>query len=79
MGFHMVQTLDRAVAKVKTLSQEMQEQAAHILLAFAGDDPPALALTPEETLDLIQAQEERKRGDLAAEADVEAVLSKYRR
>jgi hypothetical protein len=35
-------------------------------------------LTPDEMADLIEAQAERARGDFATEAEVEAVLSKYR-
>jgi hypothetical protein len=33
---------------VRALPLEMQEQAARMLLAYAGDEEPILILTPEE-------------------------------
>jgi hypothetical protein len=63
---------------MRALPTEMQDQAARILLAYAGDEEPILALTPEEEADLIEAQAEMLRGDFASEAEVEAVFSKYR-
>jgi hypothetical protein len=74
----VVQQLEQAIAKVKALPVEMQEEAARILLAFAGDDEPVLTLTPEELADLTEAQDEMQRGEFATELEVEAVLSKYR-
>jgi hypothetical protein len=75
----MIKLLEQAVEKVQTLPPEMQDQAARMLLAFAGDEEPTLVLTQEEEADLMEAQAERLRGDFATDAEVEAVLSKYRR
>ena len=74
----MMTLLERAVAKVQALPVEMQDQAARMLLAYAGDEEPILALTPEEEADLVEAQAERQRGEFATEAEVEAVFAKYR-
>ena len=74
----MTRLLEQAVKKVQTLSDEMQDQVAQILLAYAGSDEPTIELTPEEEGDLIEAQAEVTRGEVASPAEVEAVLSKYR-
>jgi len=75
----MIKMLEEAVRKVQALPLEMQEQAARMLLAYAGDEEPILKLTPEEEADLIEAQAEMRRGDFATDAEVEAVFAQYRR
>ncbi|CAM3072881.1 MULTISPECIES: hypothetical protein [Methylobacterium] len=74
----MTELLDRAVQTARALSSEMQDEIARMVLAYAGRDDAVIALTPDEEADLIEAQAERARGDFATEAEVEAVLSKYR-
>ena len=76
--FRMIKLLEQAVEKVQALPLDMQDQAARMLLAYAGDEEPILALTPEEEADLMEAQAEMQRGEFATGAEVEAVLSKYR-
>jgi hypothetical protein len=75
----MIKLLEEAVEKVRALPLEMQEQAARILLAYAGDEEPSLILTPEEEADLLEAQAEMRRGEIATAAEVEAVFARYRR
>jgi hypothetical protein len=74
----MTKLLERAVEKVQSLPLEMQDQAARMLLAYAGDEEPVLALSPEEEADLTEAQAEMQRGEFATDAEVEAVLAKHR-
>ena len=74
----MTKLLEQAVEKVQALPPEMQDQAARMLLVYAGDEEPVIELTPEEEADLIEAQAEMARGEFATEAEVQAVLSKYR-
>jgi hypothetical protein len=76
--FYMNKLLEQAVEKVQALPLEMQDQAARILLAYAGDEEPILALTPDEEADLMEAQAEMQRGEFASDAEVEAVFAKYR-
>lgn len=75
----MTELLDRAVQTARALSPEMQDELARMVLAYAGGDDAVIALTPDEEADLIEAQAEKTRGDFATEAEVQAVLSKYRR
>jgi hypothetical protein len=74
----MNKLLEHAVEKVEGLPSEMQDQAARILLAYAGDEEPILALTPEEEADLMEAKAEMQRGEFASDAEVETVFAKYR-
>ena len=74
----MTKLLEQAFERVQALPHEMQDQAARMLLAYVGDEEPILMLTPEEEADLMEAQAEMKRGEFAADAEVNAVLSKYR-
>ncbi len=74
----MTKLLEQAVEQVRALPSEMQDHAARILLAFAGNEEPMIELTPEEEADLLEAQAETARGEFATEAEVQAVLSKYR-
>jgi hypothetical protein len=48
------------------------------VLAYAGRDEAVIERTPDEVADLTEAQAERLRGDFETEAEVEAVLSRYR-
>ncbi len=73
----MTKLLDHALEKVQALPPEMQDQAARLMLAYAADEP-VVELTPEEEADLIEAQAEIARGDLATDVELQAVLSKYR-
>ncbi|MBV9286760.1 MAG: hypothetical protein JO288_02880 [Hyphomicrobiales bacterium] len=75
----MTELLDHAVEKVQALPAEMQDEAARILLVYAGDDAPTNELTREEEADLVEALAEMARREFASEDQVDAVLSKYRR
>jgi hypothetical protein len=74
----MTKLFKQAVEKVQALPADMQDQAARMLLAYAGDEERLVELTPGEELDLNQALAEMARGDFASDDEVEAVFSKYR-
>ena len=74
----MTKLLEQAIEKLQALPDEMQDEAARMLHAYAGSDEPVVELTPDEEADLIEAQAEIARGEIATPAEVEAVLAKYR-
>jgi hypothetical protein len=74
----MTKLLEQAVATARNLPPEMQDDIARMMLTYASDDARVIELTPEEESDLIEAQAEMARGEFATEAEVQAVLSKYR-
>ena len=61
----MSELLDRAIAHIRALPLDVQDEAARILLLFAGDEKPPIQLTPEEEADLREADAEIARGELA--------------
>jgi hypothetical protein len=74
----MTKLLEEAIEKVQALPADMQDQVARMLLAYAGNEELIIGLTPEEEADLNEALTEMARGEIASDAEVEAVLSKYR-
>lgn len=74
----MTKLLEDAFEKVQALSPDMQDQAAHMLLLYAGNEGAMIYLMPAEEADLMEAQAEMARADFATDAEVHAVLSKYR-
>ena len=75
----MIKLLEKSVEEVQALPPDMQDEAARMLLAYADDGETILTLRLEEDADLMEAQAEMQRGEFATDAEVEAVLSKYRR
>ena len=74
----MTDLLDRAIARVRALPQDAQDEAARMLLLFAGEEGPIIQLTPEEEADLREADAEIARGEFATEEEMEAILARYR-
>jgi hypothetical protein len=74
----MTDLLEHAVERVRALPPETQDELARVLLRLAEDLEPIYQLTPEEEADLAEAEAEIARGDIATEAEVEAVFAKYR-
>lgn len=74
----MTELLEQAVQTARTLAPELQDEIARMVLAYATHDDAVYQLTPEEEADLIEAEAEIARGEIASDAEVEAVFSKYR-
>ncbi|MDR4305097.1 hypothetical protein IHQ68_00450 [Chelatococcus sambhunathii] len=70
----MTELLERAVERVRALSPQMQDEFARVLLRLAGGREAVYQLTEEEA-DLIEAEAEIERGELATEAETEAVFA----
>ena len=73
----MNKLLEDAIAKLQTLPFDEQEQAARMLLAYVGDEDPMYPLTPEDRVDLQEADAEFQRGEFAADAEVRAMWAKH--
>lgn len=74
----MTALLEKAIERMRTLPPEAQDDFARLLLRLAGDSETVYELSSEEEADLIEADAEISRGDLATAAEVDAVFSKYR-
>jgi hypothetical protein len=73
----MSDLLDEAVAKVRQLPQDRQDEAAEMLLAMASQEAEERRLSPEQIADL----EERLASppDYATDAEVAAVFRRLTR
>ena len=73
----MTDLLDRAVARVRTLPVDIQDDVARMLLQWAGEDQPPIALTPEEEASFAESLAQADRGEFATDEDVRAVWGKH--
>jgi hypothetical protein len=74
----MTTLLDQAIERMRSLPPETQDDIARVLLRLAGDSDTVYRLSAEEEADLIEADAQIARGELATDEEVEAVFSKYR-
>ena len=74
----MINVLEQAIEKVKTLSKERQEYAAEVLEQIAAAGDAVYSLSDDERQLIHEGLAELDRGDAASEADVRAVFDKYR-
>ena len=74
----MIKALEKAIDKVRGLSEERQRYAAEVLdrIAEAGDE--VYRLTEDERRLVREGLDELDRGEAASEADVRRVFDKYR-
>lgn len=76
----MIKALERAIEKVRALSEERQEYAAELLEQVANADNDAVyRLSDEERRLVREGLAELDRGEAASETEVRAVFDKYRR
>lgn len=68
----MTGLLDRAIARMRVLSPEMQDEATRMLLLFAREGNSPVQLTPEEEVDLAEADR-----DKFATEEARAVFARY--
>lgn len=76
----MIKALERAIEKIKTLSEQRQQYAAEVLeeIAELGDDE-VYRLSDEERRLVRQGLAELDRGEVASETEVRTVFDKYRK
>ena len=73
----MTELLEHAVATVRGLSPEMQDEIARMVLTYAGDDQPMVDLTPEEEAAVLRSREAAARGEFATDEQVRAIWAKH--
>lgn len=70
--------IDAVLDRVHSWPKARQEDAARVLLAMEAEPATPYALSAEERADLEAALDEMARGDLATDAEVEAVFARHR-
>jgi hypothetical protein len=73
----MTKLLEKAIAEIRKLPEQRQDEAAEILLSIASQDSREYVLTPEQLADL----EQRLAGppDYATDDEVEEVFNRLTR
>jgi hypothetical protein len=73
----MTKLFEHAVETVRSLPAETQDELACLLLQLAGEDQPAVQLTPEEETALDESMQQAQRGEFATDEEVRAIWAKY--
>lgn len=72
----MTKLLEQAVATVRGLPPEMQDELARMLLQFAGEDQPVVQLSAEEAASFDESLAQADRGEFATDEQVRAIWAK---
>jgi hypothetical protein len=70
--------IDAVLERVRTWPLERQETAAALLVQLEDEPQDPYELSPEETADLLEAEAEIERGEVASDAEVKALFDRYR-
>ncbi len=70
----MTKLLDSAIAKVQSLPDDVQDEAAEVLLAIASRGREPIPLDPETQEAILQGLEEARHGDFANPEEIAKLL-----
>jgi hypothetical protein len=73
----MTELLDRAIARVRTLPSEAQDELASVLLRLAGEEESVYRLTPEEEASFADSRAQAARRDFASDEQIRAIWAKH--
>lgn len=73
----MTERLDRAIARVRTLPSETQDELAGLLLRLAGEVEPVYRLSLEEEASFANARDQAARRDFAPDEQIRAIWAKH--
>ena len=73
----MTKLLEQAVAAVRGLPSEMQDDLARMLMQFAGADQPAVRLSADEEASFDESLAQADRGEFATDDQVRAIWAKH--
>ena len=71
----MSKLLDQAVATVRALPPEDQDEIAHAMLALAGAEPEPI--DPSHLPAVLEGLTQARRGEFASPAEVEAAFRRF--
>jgi hypothetical protein len=75
----MTDLLERAVEAARTLSPQVQDEIARLVLQLAGaDDQPYVALSSDERSAVERSKAAAARGEFATDSDIRGVWAKHR-
>ena len=73
----MTELLERAVATVRAMPPQTQDDIARLVLQLASDDEPKISLTEAERAAIALSKAAAARGDFATDEQVRAMWAKH--
>jgi hypothetical protein len=75
----MTKLLEKALAVVRQLPPDNQNEIARAMLTLAGDDSEPEEIDPAHLPDVLESLAQAKRREFASDAEVEAVFRRFDR
>jgi hypothetical protein len=73
----MTKLLERAVAAVRRLPPDSQDEIAHAMLALAGSETEPEPIDPAHLADVLESLAQARRREFASDADVESAFRRF--
>ena len=73
----MTKLLERALAAVRSLPVDSQDEIAHAMLTLAGGDNAPEAIDPVHLPDILEGLAQAKRREFATDAEVEDAFRRF--
>ena len=73
----MTALLEQAFRTAGQLPPEMQDDIARMMLAYAGDEPLVVDLTPDEEAAVLRSRAAAARGEFATDEQMRAIWGKH--
>ena len=70
----MTKLLDAAIAKVQSLPEDVQDEAAEILFAIASRGEEPVTLDAETRAAVLEGLKQAERGEFASDEDIKKLL-----
>jgi len=70
----MIKVLETAIAKMKTLPEDRQAYAAHLLEQIAKDDSAPFQIPEDHRAGVLEGLAQARRGEFASDEAVDAAL-----
>ena len=74
----MTKLLDNAIASIRDMSDDDQDEAAELLLSFASRNRGPIAVDEETRKAIEEGRQQARRGEFATEAEMSAFFRRHR-
>jgi hypothetical protein len=73
----MTKLLERAIAKVRTLSEDDQDAIALAILSMADGEAPEFAIDDATRAAILEGLEQARRGEFVPDEEIEALWKRH--
>lgn len=74
----MTKLLDKAIASIRDMSDDDQDEAAELLFSFAGRNRAPVRLDEETRKAIEEGRRQARKGEFATEAEMSALFRRHR-